>query len=313
MVADLLLAKLRELQATVESTEPEASILPTCLSLLDQLGTVLGGGGPPPLTTREDRYGGVEIEVPISAADTPHALGVELSRRIEQWAAAGKRGLWLKIPLECAAFAGSAAAQGFQFHHAKPEYVEMTRWLPTDQPSPLPAYAFTQVGVGGVVVNSAGHVLMERVSPTAKMQGSWKLPGGRGLADPGEDFADTVREETGIAASLSNGGGVVSLRHSHGFRFGVGDLYVVVKLVCEGSEEIQMNERELAGARWVPWEEVRAMVAPASAESFDGKVSQTNLDFISSALSGALIAGTPTPSSRPGVSSMVYTARAAET
>lgn len=87
----------------------------------------------------------------------------------------------------------------------------------------------------------------------------------------------------------------------------------MVKLVCEGSDEIQMDERELAGARWVPWEEVRAMVAPPSAESFDGKVSQTNLDFISSALSGALIAGTPTPSSRPGVSSMVYTARAAET
>lgn len=243
-MADLLLAKLRELQATVESTEPEASILPTCLSLLDQLGTVLGGGGPPPLTTREDRYGGVEIEVPISAADTPHALGVELSRRIEQWAAAGKRGLWLKIPLECAAFAGSAAAQGFQFHHAKPEYVEMTRWLPTDQPSPLPAYAFTQVpttahpsrhqsvycrlsptpppaplgrrrrrrrqlrgpcadGAGARLGNTSadfrplrlprptsGHLgctsaqlqdgaVQERVSPTAKMQGSWKLPGGR--------------------------------------------------------------------------------------------------------------------------------------
>lgn len=162
-MADLLLAKLRELQAKVESTEPEASILPTCLSLLDQLGTVLGGGGPPPLTTREDRYGGVEIEVPISAADTPHALGVELSRRIEQWAAAGKRGLWLKIPLDCAAFAGSAAAQGFQFHHAKPEYVEMTRWLPTDQPSPLPAYAFTQVPT---TAHPSRHQSVCRLSPT---------------------------------------------------------------------------------------------------------------------------------------------------
>ena len=36
-----------------------------------------------------------------------------------------------------------------------------------------------------------------------------------------------VREETGVLATLE---GVVSLRHSHGFRFGQGDLYVVVKL-----------------------------------------------------------------------------------
>ena len=62
----------------------------------------------------------------------------------------------------------------------------------------------------------AGQVV-ERVSPIAQLQGSWKLPGG--LADPGEDFADTVarevREETGVQGKLE---GIVSLRHSHGFR-----------------------------------------------------------------------------------------------
>jgi 8-oxo-dGTP pyrophosphatase MutT (NUDIX family) len=76
------------------------------------------------------------------------------------------------------------------------------------------------------VVNAAGEILMvqERVSPLPQYQGTWKLPGG--LADPGEDFADTVvrevQEETGVTAELS---GLVSLRHMHGVRFGQSDLY----------------------------------------------------------------------------------------
>ena len=44
-------------------------------------------------------------------------------------------------------------------------------------------------------------MVQERVSPNPRMQGSWKLPGG--LAEPGEEFAQTVarevREETGGA------------------------------------------------------------------------------------------------------------------
>jgi 8-oxo-dGTP pyrophosphatase MutT (NUDIX family) len=58
-------------------------------------------------------------------------------------------------------------------------------------------------------------MVQERVSPNPRMQGSWKLPGG--LAEPGEEFAQTVarevREETGVVAELD---GVVSLRHAHG-------------------------------------------------------------------------------------------------
>ena len=53
---------------------------------------------------------------------------------------------------------------GFAYHHAKPDYVCLTRWLRTEVPSPLPTYAFTQIGVGGLVVNSKDEILMVKVS-----------------------------------------------------------------------------------------------------------------------------------------------------
>ena len=259
------------------------------------------------LTTKEDRYGGVELSV---APGTDAAqFGHELSARIGEWQQAGKRGLWLTVPTAAASCVGHAVSAGFEFHHAKPGYVLLTRWLP-DTPSPLPAYSFTQIGVGGMVVNAAGSVLMvvERVSPLAQMQGEWKLPGG--LADPGEDFADTVarevREETGVRASLE---GVVSLRHSHGFRFGQGDVYVVVKLRAD-EEAITVDKNELLDARWMSRDEIAALVTdPAGGVPLAGKVSKNNGKMIDAAFSGTLIGGAPLPTSRPGGKpSMLYTA-----
>lgn len=137
----------------------------------------------------------------------------ELAAALKRWVAAGKRGVWLKVPAASARLLGVAIEHGFDFHHALPGsaarsvrrtadsnggagggYVQLTRWLPPS-PSPLPPYAFTQIGVGGVVLNSAGEVLMvvEKVSGTAVSQGCWKLPGG--LADPGEDFGVTAARE----------------------------------------------------------------------------------------------------------------------
>ena len=65
--------------------------------------------------------------------------------------------VWLTVPSKCADFVGQAVKVGFEFHHAKPGYVQLTMWLPST-PSPLPRYGFTQIGVGGVVVNSKGEV-----------------------------------------------------------------------------------------------------------------------------------------------------------
>lgn len=245
----------------------------------------------------------------LFAVAGPATFDRELKQGLEAWQAAGKKGVWLKVPLSCSSLIGAAAANGFSFHHAKPEYALLTRWLP-QTPSSLPVYGFTQIGVGGVVVNSKDEVLMvqERVSPLPMFQGSWKLPGG--LADAGEDFADTVmrevREETGVTGSLM---GVVSLRHSHGFRFGQGDIYVLVKLRAE-NEEITMDTNELMGAQWMSRELLQSLTA-AQGEPLDGKVSANNWKMISNALTGSLIAGTEMPNSRGGKPTMLYTAQSA--
>ena len=35
---------------------------------------------------------------------------------------------------------------GFQFHHARPEHVMMTKWLPTTEPNNLPNFANHYIG-----------------------------------------------------------------------------------------------------------------------------------------------------------------------
>lgn len=208
-------------------------------------GQIVPAVPPAAIVANNDRWGGVLMTAVVGAQ--PAAFGVELRRRVAESRAEQKRGLWLKIPAECSALVGVAADVGFEFHHAKPEYLQMTMWL-LDTPSPLPLYAFTQIGVGGVVVNDKGEVLMvkEKTSPSDQYQGSWKLPGG--LADPGESFAQTARrevmEETGVESELV---GVASLRHSHGVRFGQGDIYVLVRLRAT-SDVIKLCEREIAEA-----------------------------------------------------------------
>lgn len=263
----------------------------------------------------EDRYGGVEVTV---SAERPWEVSTfvdELHGALEQWEAAQKRGVWLRLPLAAHSYVSAAIAAGFSYHHATAEYLQLTRWLPTDEPSPLPRYAFTTVGVGGVVVNDRGEVLMvqERVSPNPRMQGSWKLPGG--LAEPGEDFAATVArevsEETGVRAKLD---GVVSLRHSHGRRFGQGDVYVVVRLHAPaegGGDAIQLDQGELADARWMSEDEIDAIkeTPEDKQKPLGGKVSIGNWEMIHNALNGQLIEGVSIPSSK-GVPTMLYRAKA---
>ena len=103
------------------------------------------------------------------------------------------KGVWLKLSLQQAQLVPLATSCGFEFHHAEPDYLMLTTWLQATA-STLPANASHQVGVGAVVPNKHGEILVvkEQSGPAAQY-GIWKLP--TGLLNAGEDFsAAAVRE-----------------------------------------------------------------------------------------------------------------------
>ena len=80
------------------------------------------------------------------------------------------------------------------------------------------------------------------------------------------------------------------------------------------SEEISVDTRELLDAKWMSREEISALVTdPAGGVPLAGKVSSNNWKMIDTALSGALISGAVMKTSRPGVTTMLYTAPAPKT
>jgi hypothetical protein len=136
-----------------------------------------------------DPYGGVNVD-PEGLPSDPHVFALQLRASLQRWAADQRRGIWLKVPIEQAALIPVAVDEGqFVFHHAEPDYVMLTRWLPDGEPNPLPANASTQVGVGALVVNERGQVLLvqEKVGPTAG-RNIWKIP--TGLLEAREDIAE---------------------------------------------------------------------------------------------------------------------------
>ena len=63
---------------------------------------------------------------------------------LQAWQEDGRKGIWLKVPITKVGLIEPAVKQGFTFHHAEPEYVQLARWLPST-PSKLPANASHQV------------------------------------------------------------------------------------------------------------------------------------------------------------------------
>ncbi|XP_020268036.1 nudix hydrolase 2-like isoform X2 [Asparagus officinalis] len=150
------------------------------------------------LTAVNDHHGGVvvELKAPMDAA----AFVQSLRASIAYWRQQGKKGVWIKLPIELANLVQPTVEEGFWYHHAEPSYLMLVYWIPAT-PHTLPVNASHRVGVGGFVVNSKKEVLVVQ-EKTGMLQGSgiWKFP--TGVVDQGEDiFAGAMREvkeETGI-------------------------------------------------------------------------------------------------------------------
>lgn len=108
---------------------------------------------------KQDRFGGVIIDVPSALPSESQQFESMLTSSVDSWKADKKRGVWLKIPSERVDLLPFCLKQmGFEIHHARAEYVMLTKWLPDDEPNVLPAIGSTSMGVGCCVFNSKRQV-----------------------------------------------------------------------------------------------------------------------------------------------------------
>jgi len=193
-------------------------------------------------------FGGV-LTNPAHLPDDAAKFEASLAESLKAWTDEGYKVVWLEAPIEKADLIPIAVRHGFTFHHSEEDYLMLTRRLVAG--SYVPPFATHYTGAGGVCINDRNELLVvsEKYRRSSKNP-SYKLPGG--ALSQGEHLADCVTrevfEETGVKAEFVS---LVCFRHWHGYRYGKSDIYFVCRLKPL-SEELTIQEDEIAEARWMP-------------------------------------------------------------
>ncbi|XP_050206092.1 nudix hydrolase 2-like [Mercurialis annua] len=199
----------------------------------------------------EDLYGGVVVEMKESM--DPEIFTSLLRASISQWRLQGRKGIWIKLPIQLSNLVHPAVQAGFRYHHSEPDYLMLVTWL-ASTPDTLPVNATHRVGIGAFLVNKNREMLVVQEKHGGfKGTGVWKLP--TGVVNEGEDICTAVvrevKEETGIDAEFVE---VLAFRQSHRSFFSKSDLFFVCML-RPLSFDIQMQDSEIQAAQWMPVEE----------------------------------------------------------
>jgi len=223
------------------------------------------------MASKYDLYGGVIVD-PKCVPPEPDIFRETLSNSIVTWTNDNKRGVWLQIGIEQAALIPIATAEfGFEFHHAERGHVMLTKWLPKDVPNTLPMNASHTIGVGCVVTDADGRLLLvqEKSGPAARL-GIWKLP--TGLVDAGEEIQDAalreVKEETGVDASFEFLGSFVMNHGGNLAHAGKSNVFFIVKCRAN-STQVRAQDSEIAEAKWFTFEEYEKLPFPEKGSLWD--------------------------------------------
>ncbi|KAK7860065.1 nudix hydrolase 2, partial [Quercus suber] len=168
----------------------------------------------------------------------------------------GKRGVWIKLPIELVNLVEATVQQGFWYHHAEPKYLMLVYWIPEVEHT-LPSNATHRVGIGAFVMNEKREMLVvQENSGVFRGTGVWKFP--TGVIEEGEDIFDAavreVKEETGVDSKFVE---VLAFRQSHQAFFQKSDLFFLCMLQPL-SFDIQKQDSEIAAAQWMPITEYAA-------------------------------------------------------
>ncbi len=203
----------------------------------------------PPLILHPAPHKSVTIDPDSLPPPSDQSLQSLIEKTLEDLRANSTSACWVRLPISHTPYIPTFDAVGFSLHHATPTHAAMYIWLGKGE-NKVPEYATHQVGVGGVVVNDEGKILVVR--ELGRNYAKYKLPGG--LADLGEGLDEAIErevlEETGVAAKFQT---VLSFRHTHGMQFGRSDLYFVCRLKpVDGSQIPVPQAGEIESAKWVP-------------------------------------------------------------
>ncbi|KAJ7003453.1 hypothetical protein NC653_008619 [Populus alba x Populus x berolinensis] len=194
----------------------------------------------------DDEYGGVVVD-PDRLPVNPDAFAPMLQFSLSHWKMKGKKGIWLKLPLERSELVPVAVKEGFEYHHAERGYVMLTYWIPGG-PCMLPSNATHQVGVGGFVINDKNEVLVVQEKFYApSFADVWKIPTGF-ILESEEIYTGAVREvkeETGVDTEFVE---VIAFRHAHNLDFDKSDLFFVCMLKPL-SAQIKVDDLEIQAAK----------------------------------------------------------------
>ncbi|CAK9167200.1 unnamed protein product [Ilex paraguariensis] len=217
------------------------------------------------LNASDDAYGGVTVNMKETMDSDDFSSLLRAS--ISQWRQQGKKGIWIKLPIEHVNLVEPAVTEGFWYHHAEPAYLMLVYWIPKT-PHTLPANASHRVGIGAFVMNHKREVLVvQEIMGAFKGTGVWKFP--TGVVDEGEDLCEAaireVKEETGIETEFVE---VLAFRQSHKSFFGKSDLFFVCML-RPLSFDIQIQNLEIESAQWMLAEEYAAQPFVQKHKLFD--------------------------------------------
>ncbi|CAL5336069.1 unnamed protein product [Camellia sinensis] len=216
------------------------------------------------LDASEDAYGGVVVDMkdPMDSESFAYLLRASIS----QWRLQGKKGVWIKLPIELVNLVEATVQEGFRYHHAEPSYLMLVKWISKTEDT-LPANASHRIGIGAFVMNDMGEVLVvQEKNGKFKGTGVWKFP--TGVVDQGEDICMAalreVKEEAGIETEFLE---ILAFRQSHKSFFGKSDLFFLCML-RPLSFDIQKQDTEIEAAKWMPLEEYAAQPFNQKREQF---------------------------------------------